>query len=597
MAIVKLPLARGLGKDPNNADYIDLIPINLLATPKEVLNAAGYLRSFPALVKLRDTDGVSRGVQFNTKNSTVYRVCGGKLYQGANAIGDIQGKDRVSLAHSGVSQAVAFGGKLKLYRYDGEVKELTNWPEEEIVKEGYTREVKKWTHKAGNDDFVSLTKDDIDGSLTLKITPKASDGVVGEVIEIPEYQFGVKKSQDKPEAEKPYLTDIIVNGLKRTGNKLTVEYKFNYDKTIPDNTVKPTDTTEFVMTQEVLEVVNKYPQYDLGEVVDVARNRGRYIWLQKGGARFGITDIEDESKPDRYTPFYTAESQPDGIISVSSWRDMVICFGASTIEYFSLTGSTSATQPIYAMQPSYMVQMGIAGRDAKCKFGDSYAFISNPANGAPSVYLLGSGTASAISTASIDKIIRSYTADELSGVVMESVKLDGHELAIIHLPRHTLCFDGTGSQQYPQWCILKTGLYDEPYRAIDFMYEDNQITVGDKKSGLVGKLAFDKSSQYDQQAEHILYTPMVKADNARVFDLELEASTGVAQIADRLFLSATTDGINFGREQMIDQNAPFRYDMRAIWRRVGRVRKNIGFKIRVITKSPVTLSDLSVRVE
>ncbi|MEQ5075895.1 packaged DNA stabilization protein [Providencia alcalifaciens] len=588
MPQVKIPLARGLRKDPNTADYIDGLPVNMLATPKEALNAAGYLRSFPALVKLRDADGVSRGVQFNTKNSTAYRVCGSKLYQGANAIGDIQGKDRVSLAHSGISQAVAFGGKLKLYRYDGEVKELTNWAEEEVVKEGYTRDVKKWTHKAGNDDFVSLTKDDIDGSLTLKITPKSADGTTGETIEIPEDQFGAKTSQDKPDPIKPYLTDIIVEGLKRTGNRLTITYKMNGSST---------DATEFVMTQEVLEVVNKYPQYDLGEVIDVTRNRGRYIWLQKGGARFGITDIEDESKPDRYNPFYTAESQPDGIISVSSWRDMVICFGTSTIEYFSLTGSTSATQQIYAMQPAYMVQIGIAGRDAKCKFGDSYAFISNPANGAPSVYLLGSGTASAISTASIDKIIRSYTADELSGAVMESVKFDGHELAIIHLPRHTLCFDGTGSQQYSQWCILKTGLYDDPYRAIDFMYEDNQITVGDKKSGLVGKLAFDKSSQYDKQAEHILYTPMVKADNARVFDLELEASTGVAQIADRLFLSATTDGINFGREQMIDQNAPFRYDMRAIWRRVGRVRKNIGFKIRVITKSPVTLSDLSVRVE
>lgn len=588
MPRIQIPLARGLRKDPHTADYIDGLPVNMLATPKEVLNAAGYLRSFPALVKLRDADGASRGVQFNTKNGTVYRVCGGKLYQGANAIGDIQGKDRVSLAHSGVSHAVAFGGKLKLYRYDGEVKELTNWAEEEVVKEGYTRDVKKWTHKAGNDDFVSLTKDDIDGSLTLKITPKSADGTTGETIEIPEYQFGAKISQDKPDPIKPYLTDIIVEGTKRAGNKLTITYKMNGSST---------DAAEFVMTQEVLEVVNKYPQYDLGEVIDVTRNRGRYIWLQKGGDRFGITDIEDESKPDRYNPFYTAESQPDGIISVSSWRDMVICFGASTIEYFSLTGSTSATQQIYAMQPAYMVQIGIAGRDAKCKFGDSYAFISNPANGAPSVYLLGSGSASAISTASIDKIIRSYTADELSGAVMESVKFDGHELAIIHLPRHTLCFDGTGSQQYPQWCILKTGLYDEPYRAIDFMYEDNQITVGDKKSGLVGKLAFDKSSQYDQQAEHILYTPMVKADNARIFDLELEASTGVAQIADRLFLSATTDGINFGREQMIDQNAPFRYDMRAIWRRVGRVRKNIGFKIRVITKSPVTLSDLSMRVE
>ena len=56
---------------------------------------------------------------------------------------------------------------------------------------------------------------------------------------------------------------------------------------------------------------------------------------------------------------------------------------------------------------------------------------------------------------------------------------------------------------------------------------------------------------------------MFKADNARCFDLEVE-STGVAQYADRLFLSATTDGINYGREQMIEQNEPFVYDKRFV---------------------------------
>ncbi|WP_371319700.1 packaged DNA stabilization protein [Vibrio parahaemolyticus] len=34
-----------------------------------------------------------------------------------------------------------------------------------------------------------------------------------------------------------------------------------------------------------------------------------------------------------------------------------------------------------------------------------------------------------------------------------------------------------------------------------------------------------------------------------------------------------------------------------IWKRIGRIRKNVGFKIRVITKAPVTLSDLTVRAE
>ena len=593
MPRIQIPLARGLRKDPHTADYIDGLPVNMLATPKEVLNASGYLRSFPALEKLYSVDGVSRGVQYNTKNSVVYRVCGNKIYRGQNAIADIQGKDRVAMAHSGYSQAVASEGKLKLYRYDGEVKELTNWPEEKVIKEGYKKDIKSWTHQAGNDDFVPLTKDNLEGFLTLKITPKSSDGKTGSELIITEQMMGVKISQSE-DKEHPYLSDVLVEGVKRAGGKVTITYKMNFAEEHEEDTK---DNTSFVMTQEVLEVVEKYPQYEIGEVADIARNRGRYIWLQKGGERFGITDLEDEAKPDRYRPFYTAESQPDGIIAIASLRDMVLCFGASTIEYFSLTGTTNATQVAYAPQPSYMVQMGIAGRDAKCRFGDSFAFISNPANGAPSVYLLGSGNVSQISTASIDKVMRSYSADELSKSVLESVRFDGHELLIIHLSRHTLCFDATGSQQYPQWCALKTGLYDDPYRAIDFMYEGNQITVGDKKEGIIGQLAFNKSSQYDKQVEHILYTPIAKADNARVFDLELEASTGVAQIADKLFLSATTDGINFGREQMIEQNSPFQYDRRVLWRRVGRVRKNIGFKVRIITKSPVTLSDLSMRIE
>ncbi|EHC1711192.1 hypothetical protein JT529_001897 [Salmonella enterica subsp. enterica serovar 4,[5],12:i:-] len=36
---------------------------------------------------------------------------------------------------------------------------------------------------------------------------------------------------------------------------------------------------------------------------------------------------------------------------------------------------------------------------------------------------------------------------------------------------------------------------------------------------------------------------------------------------------------------------------RVIWKRVGRIRRLIGFKLRVITKSPVTLSGCQIRLE
>lgn len=468
MPIMQVPLMKGLRKNYHDADYIDSLPVNMLVTPKEVIGAAGYLRSFPGIDKKADVNGVSRCAQYNSHESAVYRVCGGKLYKGETEVGDVGGSGRVSMAFSATSQAVAVDGDMNLYRYDGTVKTLSNW----------------------SDD----------------------------------------------------------------GEKL---------------------------------------QYDIGNVRDIVRVRGRYIWVKDGTQTFGVTDLTDESHPDQFAPFYSAESQPDGIIGCGVWRDFAVMFGSSTIEYFSLTGATTAGAALYVSQPSLMVNKGIAGTHCKTNFGDSFAFISHPATGAPSVYVINSGQASSISTATIDKILRGYELDELSQGVMELLRFDTHELIIIHLSRHVLVFDASSGS----WTALKTGLYDDVHRSIDYIYEGSDISCADKLAGLTGTLSFKSSFQYDEHQEHLIYTPLMKADNARVFDFELEASTGVAQIADRLFLSATSDGINFGREQMISQNAPFVYDKRILWRRVGRVRKNIGFKVRVITSAPVTLSDCKIRVE
>jgi len=463
---------KGTGKDYRNVDYVDLLPVNMLATPKEVLNSNGYLRSFPGIAKIADVDGISRGAEFNTSQNVVYRVIGSKLYRAEVSVGEVSGSSRVSMAHSRTSQAVCVDGKVVEYRYDGVVITIDNWP----VNSGYT-------------------------------------------------------------------------------------------------------------------------QYELGSARDVTRLRGRYAWAKDGSDSWFVSDVNDETHPDRYAAEYRAESQPDGILGIGTWRDFVVCFGRSTIEFFSLTGTSTPGSALYVANPAYMVPKGIAGTHCKCAFMDAYAIISNPATGAPSVYLVDSGRTTPIATSSIEKILRSYTAEQLGAAVMETMRFDSHELLLIHLPLHVLVYDGAASQGVAQWSILKTGLYNDAYRAIDFMYEGNLITCADKTKPVKGKLEFDISSQYGEQQEHLLYTPLFKADNARVFDFELESSTGVAQYADRLFISATTDGINYGREQMIEQNAPFVYDKRVIWKRVGRVRKNVGFKVRVVTKSPVTLSGAQVRIE
>lgn len=464
---------KGTGKDYRNVDYVDLLPVNMLATPKEVLGANGYLRSFPGIVKVNDVAGASRGAMYNSHESAVYRVLGTKLYRSGVEIGEVLGSNRVSMACSYNSQAIGANGLLMLFRYDGDIKYMANWP----TSSGYT-------------------------------------------------------------------------------------------------------------------------QYELGTLRDLCRNRSRYIWSKSGSDSFFISDLEDESKPDRYAAEYRAESQPDGIIGIDDWRDFVVCFGTKTTEYFSLTGNASAVGvAIYQSQPSMMVQKGIAGTYCKTKYADTHAIISHPATGAPSVYLINSGSVQQIATASIERILQDYTEEELSTGVMESTRFEAHELLIIHLPRHVLVYDGSVNQGGMQWTALKTGLGDNVHSAIDYVYEGNQITCADKFSPVVGVLDKSLTSQYGQQQEHLLYTPLFKADNARAFDFELESSTGVSQFAEQMFISATNDGINYGKEQLIPWNSPFRYDQRAILQRIGRIRRNIGFKIRIVTSSPVTLSGCQVRLE
>ncbi|STT75307.1 Phage stabilisation protein [Klebsiella pneumoniae] len=46
-------------------------------------------------------------------------------------------------------------------------------------------------------------------------------------------------------------------------------------------------------------------------------------------------------------------------------------------------------------------------------------------------------------------------------------------------------------------------------------------------------------------------------------------------VCGTLFISATADGSNYGREQMIDANEPFVYDKRVLWLRIDECVKTL----------------------
>lgn len=582
MPDIQIPLVKGQGKSSKNADYVDLLPTNIVPIVGEAEGAAGYFRFWPGITKLADANGVSRGSHWNTVKDAVYRVMGGKLYLGKTEVADVPGSSRVSMAHGRNSQAVSVNGELRLYGYDGTVKTVTNWPANETFP-GETKTIQTTQHNKDG-DALKITASNEAGELTLTVTPTNGSNVKGTPLSISESQWSTGVSQPAPASGTPYITDLKVSGVKFAGATLLVTYTFNA------NGGSATDISKLVWVQVTQDATVPNAQYDFTPVGDVCRIRGRYVFAQAGTDTFWLTSLDDESKPDLVAPAYRAENMPDGILAMREYRDFILAFGSSTIEFFKLTGNS---ENLVQFASSYMVPVGIAGQFCLTEFMESFAFITSPARGQVIVAVMGQGVYNQISDRNTNKILAGYSKEELAGSFVESLKTEDNQFLILHLPRHTLVYNATSQL----WNVIKTGLNDDVHRAIDYRNEGDAVTCGDKLAGFLGLQDQTTSAQYGEDQEIILYSPLINYERGLMFDMQITANSGLASEVRRIFVSSTADGINYGPEKPIEFDGPWQWLRRAIIRRVGQVVVRIGFKLRIVGATPCTLSNLRARIE
>lgn len=582
MPEIQIPLVKGQGKSSKSADYVDLLPTNIVPIVGEAEGAAGYFRFWPGITKLADVNGVSRGSHWNTVKDAVYRVMGGKLYLGQAEVADVPGSGRVSMAHGRTSQAVSVNGELRLYGYDGEIKTVTNWPASEVFP-GETKTIQTTQHNKDG-DTLKVTASNEAGELTLTVTPTNGSNVKGSPLSISESQWSTGVSQPAPAAGTPYITDLKVSGVKFAGATLLVTYTFNA------NGGSATDISKLVWVQVTQDTAVPNAQYNFTPIGDVCRIRGRYVFAQAGTDTFWLTSLEDESKPDLVAPAYRAENMPDGILAMREYRDFILAFGSSTIEFFKLTGNA---ENLVQFASSYMVPVGIAGQFCLTEFMESFAFITSPARGQVIVAVMGQGVYNQISDRNTNKILAGYSKDELAGSFVESLKTEDNQFLILHLPRHTLTYNSASGL----WCIIKTGLQDGTHRAVDYRNEGYRVTCGDKVAGFLGVQDQTTSAQYGEDQEIILYSPLINYERGLMFDMQLTANSGLASEVRRIFVSCTADGINYGPEKPIEFDGPWQWLRRAIIRKVGQIVIRLGFKLRIVGATPCTLSNLKARIE
>ncbi|HEY4713009.1 MAG TPA: packaged DNA stabilization protein, partial [Aquirhabdus sp.] len=167
---------------------------------------------------------------------------------------------------------------------------------------------------------------------------------------------------------------------------------------------------------------------DLGSVLDQIWVDGYFMTTD--GTSLVVTELND---PTQVNPlkYGSSESDPDKVVGLLKVRGEVLALNRYTIEKFQNVGG--ANFPFQRISGA-LIQKGCVGKDAKCRVGQTYAFVGNGRNEAVSIWLGNNSNAVKIATREIEQILSKYSESQLSTTVMEAREFDAHQHIYVHLP-------------------------------------------------------------------------------------------------------------------------------------------------------------------
>ena len=433
---------------------------------------------------------------------------------------------------------------------------------------------------------------------------------VGDGFAYPIESIGYSSDGFKNNVQDMLLADM--SGIDNRLYKMTLEVEHDSVKptskeiknTYSETSIKNGTLTEggWVLLSTGTETKSPASDYIFGDIIDVCRNRSRYIILNKD--HFFVTSINppqesgtgkpgiQEQRPDEVAAVYSAETSMDNNKAVKSWNSYVVPFGRNTTEFFSLTGDPNN---IYTSNQGMICQCGVIGANAVTEYGETFVGIGSPKETELGIYIIAPGQYQIISDITVNDALNEYKESELEHALIESVVMDNDELIYVHLPKQTFMY----STAAKAWSLLKTGYENDNYRGIDIVNNPELgFTIGDTVTSDVGLLDMRVSSQYGKPIEFELYTQFLQIGNGHtpmvLGQLSFNAVTGYENYAKNLWISYTSDGVTFCNEVLIPYSEKYNYTNKSLFNNLGMAMGNIGFKIRGQITGGLNISNFTV---
>jgi len=337
---------------------------------------------------------------------------------------------------------------------------------------------------------------------------------------------------------------------------------------------------------------------DIGSPIDIVWADFRFV-LTDGEFLFQSAVLDEEE----YEPldFAGPDFQPDKVWGVGLNDDNeLVAFGDLTTEYFVNIAQDNFS---YTRIQLKAVKAGIAGTHCKAEFKDKWYSLTRRANTQYQFSVIQSGSSESITSREIEKVLATYSSDELSRTVIEVFTKDAVTWMIAHLPNETLAYNETVAKKYGidlAWSILKTDVIgDATYRGKDMTYDPrfSKWCIGDKTDNKIGFLDDSVCTHYGDIVEGILFTPILDLETLSIDELKLKTIPGIAPSNDAtVFISRTDDMRIYSQEHTEKYGVNQDYNKNFTMRNLGYVRSETAFKIRTASRSRMAFTRLDIKV-
>lgn len=335
---------------------------------------------------------------------------------------------------------------------------------------------------------------------------------------------------------------------------------------------------------------------DAGAPIDVVWVDGYFFFTD--GKDIYHSNIADETQ---FEPleFGNAQFMPDSSRGLGKNEDNeILVFGEFSTEYFVNVGTANfAFQRINAKAQ----KIGLLGTHCKREMNGKWYTIARRKETAPSFHIISLGSEQDISTRETDKVLATYTPDELSTATIDAMVIDNIKMVVFHLPNHTFLFNESVAETVGKnaaWSILKSDIAGETkYRALNPILDprNGKWIVGDNQNSNIGFLDKDTFSQYGNAVEWILYTPFINLETLSVDVMEIQTIPGITIEDDaKVFISQTANGRNYGNEWAQMYGDQYDYNQRFYIRALGYCRHWVGYRFRSASRSRMAFANLNI---